>query len=590
MKKYRLFILALTLLYAVSAAAQFKPTIGFEELMISAEKDFNQVLEARKLAEMYDLPHTIYLPEGIFIEAKGVENNQVVYLIINDLIHPFNRGEVAFWEEVDARFDLSEARIHWSNKPTQNPKLGYNFTEQQNLAVSFIMVLESTNDAVMTFNYNDGSLINPAFIPGGNPNLSTPIEPLLTPNATILVSDQLTDNIVEFDTLGAFIRIFFGGNTAVLDNCRGIELRPGNTSLVAAIAGTINQDAIAEFDLTTGNYLGNFIAPNAAQMDGPWDIVFRTTDCLVTGEASDNVVKYDLSGNYIGNFFSPLNFPEQLNKTTSGNIIVAVFSSPSGLYVFDPNGTQLNYFSSVTGLRGTIQLGNGNYLVTNGTGVYVLDQNTGAVLSTPVSGVSARSAHEYDLSIVPVELVSFTANVVGSSVVLNWITATEVNNQGFEIERSSDGVSFYIIGFVPGFGTTTEPNGYSYSDQSINSGTYYYRLKQIDFDGSFTYSSIAEVEVSLPTAFSLEQNYPNPFNPSTSIQFSLPTEAQVKINVYNLVGEEAEEIVSGNFAAGTHKVNFNSSMLTSGIYFYQIEATGNDGRTFSSVRKMTLLK
>jgi Secretion system C-terminal sorting domain len=590
MKKYQLYILVLTLLYAVSAAAQFKPTIGFEELMISTEKNFNQVLEARKLAEMYDLPHTIYLPEGVFIEAKGVENNQVVYSIINDLIHPFNRGEVAFWEEVDARFDLSEARIHRSNKPTQNPKLGYNFTEQQNMAVSFIMVLESTNDAVMTFNYNDGSLINPAFIPGGNPNLSTPIEPLLTPNATILVSDQLTDNIVEFDTLGAFIRIFFGGNTAVLDNCRGIELRPGNTSLVAAIAGTTNQDAIAEFDLTTGNYLGNFIAPNAAQMDGPWDIVFRTTDCLVTGEASDNVVKYDLSGNYIGNFFSPLNFPEQLNKTTSGNIIVAVFSSPSGLYVFDPNGAQLNYFSTVTGLRGCIQLGDGNYLVTNGTGVYVLDQNTGAILATPVSGVSGRSAHEYDLSIVPVELTSFSANVADRSVLLNWTTATEVNNQGFEIERSEDGISFSNIGFVPGFGTTTEPKSYSYTDQSINSGKYYYRLQQIDYNGSFNYSNVVEVEVSLPTEFSLEQNYPNPFNPLTSIQFSLPVDAQVTIGVYNLVGEKVDEVVNKDFSTGSHKVNFNASTLTSGIYFYQIDATGNNGKTFTSVKKMTLLK
>ena len=590
MNKIKHFILFVILLFTASAMAQFKPAIGFEELMISAEKDFHQVLEARKLAEIYNLPHTIYLPEGVFIEAKSVENNQVVYSITNDLLHPFNRGEVAFWEEVGARFDLSEARIHWSNKPTQNPKLGYNFTEQQNMAVSFVMVLESTNDAVMTFNYNDGSLINPAFIPGGNPNLSTPIEPLLTPNATILVSDQLTDNIVEFDTLGAFIRIFFGGNTAVLDNCRGIELRPGNTSLVAAIAGTINQDAIAEFDLTTGNYLGNFIAPNAALMDGPWDIVFRTTDCLVTGEASDNVVKYDLSGNYIGNFFSPLNFPEQLNKTTSGNIIVAVFSSPSGLYVFDQNGTQLNYFSSVTGLRGAIQLGNGNYLVTNGGGVYVLDQNTGAVLSTPVSGVSARSAHEYDLSIVPVELTSFTANVVGSSVVLNWTTATEANNQGFEIERSADGVSFNSIGFVPGFGTTTEPKSYSYSDQSINSGTYYYRLKQIDYDGSFTYSDVSEVEVSLPTVFSLEQNYPNPFNPSTSIQFSVPIDARVKINIYNLVGEKVAEVANKEFSAGTHKVNFDAASMTSGIYFYQLDAAGIDGKTFSSVKKMTLLK
>ena len=222
MNSSKLFILFFSLIFTSAVMGQEKPTINFEDLMISAEQDFQIVMDARELAELYNLPHTIYLPEGVFIEAKGVENNRVVYTIINDMRHPFNNGEVAYWEEISSSFDLSNARIHWANRPTQNPELGYQFSQQQNPVASFVMALESTNDAVMTFNYNDGSLINPAYIPGGNPNLSTPIEPLLTPNATILVSDQLTDNIVEFDTLGAFIRIFYGGNTAVLDNCRGI--------------------------------------------------------------------------------------------------------------------------------------------------------------------------------------------------------------------------------------------------------------------------------------------------------------------------------------------------------------------------------
>lgn len=591
MNKIKHFIFFVILLFTSSTIAQFKPATGFEELMISAEKDYRIVQEARKLAESYDLPHTIYLPQGIFIEAKGVENNQVVYTIINYMLHPFNGGETAFWEEIDARFDLSEARIHWSNKPTQNPKLGFTFTETENMSASFVMNPESTNDAVMSFNYNDGSLISMSFIPGGNPNLSTPIEALLTPNSTILISDQITDNIVEFDTLGNFIRILFGGNTAVLDNCRGIEIRPVTNTVVATPSSGANQDAIAEFDLNTGNYLGNFIAPNSAQMDGPWDIIFRSTDCLVTGQASNNVVRYDLNGNYLGAFVALINFPEQINKTLSSNIIVAGFSAPSGLYIYDSNGNQLNYFNTVTGLRGCFQLGNGNYMVTNGTGVYVLDQNTGALVATPVSGVSARSLREYDLSIVPVELTSLTANVAGNSVELNWTTATETNNQGFEILRSAQNDNdWQQIGFVPGFGTTTEPKSYSYTDQSVNSGKYYYRLKQIDYDGSFTYSDVAEVEVSLPIEFSLDQNYPNPFNPSTTIQFSLPVDAQVKISVYNLVGEKAAEVVSKEFSAGIHKVYFDASVLTSGVYFYQLDATGNDGKTFSSVKKMTVLK
>ncbi|MGB5288567.1 MAG: T9SS type A sorting domain-containing protein, partial [Ignavibacteriaceae bacterium] len=134
------------------------------------------------------------------------------------------------------------------------------------------------------------------------------------------------------------------------------------------------------------------------------------------------------------------------------------------------------------------------------------------------------------------------------------------------------------------------PKSYSYTDQSVSNGKHYYRLKQIDYDGSFTYSEVVEAEVSLPMVFALEQNYPNPFNPSTSILFSLPVDAQMTLSVYNLVGEKVAEVARGNFPAGSHKVSFNANALTSGIYFYQLDATGNDGKTFSSVKKMTLLK
>jgi hypothetical protein len=200
----------------------------------------------------------------------------------------------------------------------------------------------------------------------------------------------------------------------------------------------------------------------------------------------------------------------------------------------------------------------------------------------------------YDYNTIPVELTSFTANISGANVELNWTTATEVNNQGFEIERASSLTTpvqdWQKIGFVPGFGTTTEPKSYSYTDQSVNSGKYYYRLKQVDFDGSFDYSNVVEVDVTLPSEFALEQNYPNPFNPSTSIQFSLPIDAQVTIGVYNLVGEKVAEIASGNLSAGSHNITFDASKLTSGIYFYRLDATGFNGKTFSSVKKMTFMK
>jgi hypothetical protein len=139
------------------------------------------------------------------------------------------------------------------------------------MEANFLMVMESTNDALMTFNADDGSLINATYFAPGDTNLTTPIEALLTPNATVIVSDQVSDQIVEYDTTGTFIRILFGNDVTVLDNCRGISLTPGMTSVVGTIGSGTNSDAVPEFDLATGNYLGNFIAPNTTILDSPFD-------------------------------------------------------------------------------------------------------------------------------------------------------------------------------------------------------------------------------------------------------------------------------------------------------------------------------
>jgi hypothetical protein len=191
-------------------------------------------------------------------------------------------------------------------------------------------------------------------------------------------------------------------------------------------------------------------------------------------------------------------------------------------------------------------------------------------------------------SIVPVELTSFTASVNESDVTLNWATATETNNQGFEIERNS-GTGFENIGYVAGFGTSSETHNYTFVDNSLNEGTYTYRLKQIDLDGSFEYSDVVEVDVTAPDVFALEQNYPNPFNPSTQIDFSLAADSRVTLNVYSLLGEKVATLVNSNLTAGVHQINFDASNLNSGVYFYRIQAVGN-GVDFVQVRKMLLTK
>ncbi|OGU75798.1 MAG: hypothetical protein A2V93_06160 [Ignavibacteria bacterium RBG_16_34_14] len=186
---------------------------------------------------------------------------------------------------------------------------------------------------------------------------------------------------------------------------------------------------------------------------------------------------------------------------------------------------------------------------------------------------------------IPVELTSFTAVSQNRSVVLKWSTASEINNFGFEVERKREESDWRIITFINGNGTTTSEKNYLYLDENITSGKYQYRLKQIDFDGSFEYSKIVEVNFETPVNFELSQNYPNPFNPNTIISYSLPKASHVSLKVYNTLGQEVAALVNGIKEAGNHKIDFNASNLNSGIYFYKLE-TGN----FNEVKKMTLIK
>ena len=185
---------------------------------------------------------------------------------------------------------------------------------------------------------------------------------------------------------------------------------------------------------------------------------------------------------------------------------------------------------------------------------------------------------------LPVELTSFTVNVSNDQVTLHWVTASEINNRIFEIERKADDNQFITIGFVDGHGTTTEEQSYIFVDSKVEPGNYSYRLKQIDYSGRFEYSNIIEVEVKL-MEFSLSQNYPNPFNPVTNIKYSLAEAGNVKLVVYNVLGQQVKELVNGYKEAGRYEINFDASKLPSGAYFYKIETA-----SYSQVKKMLLTK
>jgi hypothetical protein len=194
---------------------------------------------------------------------------------------------------------------------------------------------------------------------------------------------------------------------------------------------------------------------------------------------------------------------------------------------------------------------------------------------------------------VPVELTSFSAQVGDNRVELSWSTATELNNFGFELERSipSRENQWEQVAFVRGQGTTAQPHQYSYVDNvesliASRTLTLKYRLKQIDLDGTFEYFQAMEVKLSeLPNKIILAQNYPNPFNPETTIEFVLPEEGFTTLKVYNLMGQEVQTLVSESLTAGVHRVNFNAGSSPTGAYFYVVQS----GENANFVRKTMLL-
>jgi len=217
------------------------------------------------------------------------------------------------------------------------------------------------------------------------------------------------------------------------------------------------------------------------------------------------------------------------------------------------------------------------YMVTNEDSIIV----TGDRLDIPSELTNAP---------LPVELTTFTASIVDEKVELNWQTATEVNNYGFNVERKPEAGEWNQLGFVKGHGNSNSPKYYTFTDNLIaSSGKYFYRLKQIDIDGAFEYSDEVEVNFGAPAKYELSQNYPNPFNPTTNIRFTLPEAGNVKLAVYNLLGQKVADLVNRNMEAGFHNITFNGSSagggLTSGIYIYRLEAGNN-----VMIKKMQLVK
>jgi len=192
---------------------------------------------------------------------------------------------------------------------------------------------------------------------------------------------------------------------------------------------------------------------------------------------------------------------------------------------------------------------------------------------------------------IPVEFSNFIAMVNFNNVQISWTTLSEINNSGFEIERKAESSDWSKISFVPGFGTTTETHSYTYNDSKLKVGSYSYRLKQIDLNGSFVYSNVVNIDVSVPGEFVLEQNYPNPFNPTTKIKFTIPftlSELEgtlVTLKIYDILGKEVATLVNEVKSAGEYEIEFSGTGLTSGIYYYKLIVG-----SFNETKKMIMMK
>ena len=281
-------------------------------------------------------------------------------------------------------------------------------------------------------------------------------------------------------------------------------------------------------------------------------------------------------------------------KTTNGGTLWDTLSVPTRSYSFysiempRPNylmifgGTGVTMYTTDGGVTWTQENTGAAAATLYGSALTAdLQNNTGTFWAVGSGSVVLKNT----LVPIPVELTAFGASVADGTVMLNWKTATEINNSGFEVHRSSDGTSWTKIGFVAGSGTSVSGKDYSYIDKSVTTGKYSYRLRQVDFNGTATYSGVVEVDLTSPFTFALDQNYPNPFNPATSVKFQVAEKTLVTLKVYDVIGNEVATLVNKEQETGSYIVKFDASKYASGMYIYKLTA----GK-FEKTMKMMLLK
>jgi len=377
-------------------------------------------------------------------------------------------------------------------------------------------------------------------------------------------------------TAGDYHKYVLPGTYSITVAANGYESQTVNNVVVTA-----NSSTVTNFQLQPGG--GHYVYKFAASQIPDNNYADEGLTYAVIGEPDD--VNYSIGKS--GWCVLDMQYPVP-DVTGNDFTVYEGDTSPEGYYCYAGSTIDGPWILLGTG-NGTTQFDLSGSGLTQAQFIRILDDGDGTAV-TANAGFDLDAIQATD--VIPVELISFTAENLEDEVILKWQTATETNNSGFIVERAASisnfefrNLNFEQIGFVEGGGTTTEKTDYIFKDKINKPGNYSYKLRQIDLDGSASYSQIVEVNISSPTDFVLYQNYPNPFNPSTTIKFALPEKANVELTVYNSLGEKVADVFSGAMDEGYHEIELRAESISSGIYFYRLES-----EKFVSVKKMIILK
>jgi hypothetical protein len=474
------------------------------------------------------------------------------------------------------------ASSNWSSKGTQLGSSGY-YCVYDGTGTTVPLTGLSANTAyyIQAFEYNgSGSSANYYTATAtGNPsdvlNISsgTSLSAGTYTNMNVNAALTLTGNVSISGTLTMTSGLLtLGANTLTLENAITVT-SPDNTKMIVLDDGTNQGTLKLKMATNSTNYLFPVGDSRSGNRYSPITLNF------VSGLNSSSYVSAKVFG-----------IAEPNNTSTSPILNRYWDLTPTGLDLTYSYNIVMQYLDGdVTGTEADLVFGKYSAGWVELIGTLNTIANT-FTTTTPINTFSSYSGGQQ--SAMPVELSSFTSNIITRDVKLNWVTASENNNAGFEILRSAqnDNGSWTKIGYVTGNGTKTTPTNYSFEDKNLNTGKYNYRLKQIDYNGNFEYFNLAgEVEIGVPKKFDISQNYPNPFNPTAKIDFDLPFDSKVSMKLYDISGREVMTLVNEQKSAGYYTVQMNGNNLSSGMYFYRIIAEGN-GQKYVMTKKAVLIK